>query len=61
VVTWALVIIFLMSVTILPSPWRYIVVVAYIIYFPIMIFRFATLHQLLRVVDERQAKEGEPR
>ena len=56
---WGLVILMLVAVTFLPSPFRYIVLVIFFFVFPVFIYRMATLHQLIRVVDERDAQEGE--
>lgn len=55
---WALVAALLAAVAVLPSPWRYAVLLAFFIAAPILIYRMATVHQLIRLLEQRGP--GEP-
>ncbi|MBN1270191.1 MAG: hypothetical protein JXB04_11430 [Kiritimatiellae bacterium] len=56
-IIWGLVIFLLAAVTCLPSPYRYIVLVAFLFVFPVFIYRMATLHQLIRVLEHRNGED----
>lgn len=52
---WGLLISMLLLAVFLEPPFRYIVIAGFVVLFPLLIFRFATMHQLIRKVDERDA------
>jgi hypothetical protein len=62
-VAWAVILSMLAAVYLLPPPWRYIAAGGYFIVCPILVYKWATTHQLIRVLEEREndgAANGKP-
>ena len=38
----------------LPSPYRYLVLLGYMVVLPLLLYRLATVHQLIRYLEEHQ-------
>lgn len=60
VIGWLIVLSMLALIYILDAPYRYLVALAYCIGTPMLIYRWSTTHQLLRVLDERE-RDAAPR
>jgi len=56
VATWALFVSFLLLLYFVGPPWRYVIVVVYVVAFPVFIYRWSTMHQLIRHIDERDSQ-----
>ncbi len=56
---WLIVLSMLALVYALPAPHRYVVALGYFIVTPIIIYRWALTHQMLRVLDARE-KDAQP-
>lgn len=54
---WALLLTLLASAYFLRPPWLYLVMFGYFVVCPILVYRWSTKHQLLRVVERREEQE----
>lgn len=54
VVAWTVIVSMLLAVYFLPPPWRYFAAGGYFVVCPILVYRWATTHQLIRMVEERE-------
>ena len=57
--TWALFVSMLILVMFFEPPYRYVIVAIYLVIFPLTIYRWSTMHQLIRHIEEKDAKSGE--
>jgi hypothetical protein len=57
---WLLMLSMPVAVILVPPPWRYAVAVAYLVAVPLLIYRWATVHQLIRIVEARERDEQAP-
>ncbi len=55
---WLIVLSMLALIYLLPPPYRYLVALAYFAGTPILVYRWSSRHQLLRILDEREANAG---
>ncbi len=53
--TWGLVLLFLFCLFGLPSPYRYLSAAGFFVLLPLLMFRWATQHQLVRRIDAQDA------
>jgi hypothetical protein len=51
VAAWVVIVVLLALMAITPSPYRYVLLVAYCIHLPFVTYRFATKQQLIRRLD----------
>lgn len=54
---WSLFAAFVASVVFLPSPYRWVAGGILLVLMPVLIYRWATQHQLIRILEERAASE----
>jgi peptidoglycan/LPS O-acetylase OafA/YrhL len=57
VVIWIVVLSMLACMYFLPSPYRYIALFVYLVISPILIYRWSTTHQLIRLLEQRDMDE----
>lgn len=57
VLGWLLILSMIVLIFSLPAPFRYFVALVYFIGAPILIYRWAITHQMLRLLDQRDADE----
>lgn len=53
--SWALILSMLGLMYLLPSPYRYVAMLAYFVGLPLLIYRWARTHQLIRLLEERES------
>ncbi|MFH0908279.1 MAG: hypothetical protein V1929_05920 [bacterium] len=58
-VTWLIVLSMLLFAYFLPSPHRFVVAGIYLIICPLLVFRWTNKHQLIRMIEQRDAEEEE--
>lgn len=58
---WTLIIALLLSLTFLPQPYNFIAMVLIMVIFPLQVYRWSTMHQLIRHIDEIDAQHEEDR
>lgn len=58
VLGWAIVLSMLALVYWFPAPYRYVIALGYFIATPMLIYRWALTHQMLRVLDARERGEA---
>ena len=58
VLGWLLMLSMPVVLYLLPPPWRYLALAAYLIGVPVLIYRWATIHQLIRIVEGRKHDGG---
>lgn len=51
---WALIVLLLTTAYFLRPPWLYLVMAIYFIGCPLLVYRWSTQHQLIRMVEERE-------
>lgn len=56
---WALFLSLVALVILLPSPYRWIAGILFFVLIPAMIYRWATRHQLIRILEEREKGAGD--
>ena len=56
-VSWLIVLSLLLFAYFLPSPHRFIVAGLYLVVCPMMVYRWTNKHQLIRMIEERDAEE----
>ena len=56
--TWSLFASMLILVVFFKPPYRYVIMAIYLIIFPLFIYRWSTMHQLIRYIEEKDAKLG---
>jgi Ca2+/Na+ antiporter len=54
---WGLFVSMILLVYLFGPPYRYIIVAFYFILFPLSVYRWSTMHQLIRHIDERDTQE----
>lgn len=54
VIAWAVILSMLVAVYLLPAPWRYAAAAGYFIVCPILVYKWATTHQLIRMVEDKE-------
>lgn len=59
VAAWAAILLLLGLVTLTPFPWNLIWLALYFVHLPIAIYRFASKHQLIRVLEARDAAQAD--
>jgi Ca2+/Na+ antiporter len=55
-ISWSIILSMLVSAYLLHPPWLYLVMAAYFVVTPVLFFRWATTHQLIREVERREAE-----
>jgi len=61
VAAWTAILLLLFLVILTPFPWNGIWLILYFVHLPIAIYRFASKHQLLRILEAREAaRAGDP-
>lgn len=53
---WTAILALLVLVAVTPSPWRFLWLIPYFVHLPLAIYRYASKHQLIRVLEEREAE-----
>jgi hypothetical protein len=57
---WVLILSMPPVVYLLQTPWNYLAAGAYLVAVPLLIYRWATLHQLIRIVEARERDDHHP-
>lgn len=57
VVSWLIVFSLLLFAYFLPSPHRFVVAALYLIVCPLLVYRWTNKHQLIRMIEQRDAEE----
>jgi hypothetical protein len=52
---WAIILSMLVLLYYVPSPYRFYLFAGYLILYPVLIYKWSTLHQLIRMVEQREA------
>jgi len=58
--SWLLILSMLGLMYLLPAPYRYVAMLVYFVGLPILIYRWAKTHQLIRQLDAREGAEAKP-
>ena len=60
-ISWIIIISLLLFVYGLPPPYRYVVLFLYFVGCPILIYKWATMHQLIRLLEQKELEDNPPR